>query len=125
MNEIATNGNPIHPRVAIRAQALEEINAMQRDLMLLHDEKAATERELQTAQDRVSLLIEERDRYRRDALVYRDKLVELATSMANINLMTIKATEIMQTVRELTKETPPQTEASLEAVRAAMGKSDA
>jgi len=113
---------PVHPRIAMRAQALEEVGRMQQDLMVLHDEKTALERELQTAQDRVSLLIEERNRWRHDAVVYRDKLVELATSMANINLMTIKATEIMQAVKELVKEVPAaeSEEASKAAIRKAL-----
>lgn len=85
-----------------RAQALSEITRMQEDLITANKELSIARREIDRASDRVEMLIEERDRYRSESTTYRTKLVELATAMSNIGLLTVHAQEIMQTVRELT-----------------------
>lgn len=92
-----------HPSAAAerRATALDEINKMQQDLIVAHDEAAGLKRELERAEDRIALLNEERDRYRRQAHVYRGKLIELATAVANIGLLTQTAQEVMKVTSEL------------------------
>ncbi len=100
------NNQPVHPARQARIQALAEVSRMDETIATLHDKVAQLERDLGRAEDRVSLLVEERDRYRRDAFVYRDKLVELATAQANIGLLTVKAGEIMAVVADLTKDAP-------------------
>jgi hypothetical protein len=61
--------------------------------------------ELRTAlnreQDRVTILTEAHDRWRAEALIFRTKLIELATQMASIGLLTITAQEVIKTVNEL------------------------
>jgi len=115
---------PIHPDVIAnrRATALAEINKMQQDLILAHDEIATLKRDLDRADDRLVLLNEERNKFRTEAHVFRNKLIELATQMANINLLTVKATEIMTTVNALiaADQTEEETEAEQRSAAAAV-----
>jgi len=85
-----------------RAQALAEIRSMQTELMEAHSKIDALERELARSQDTLSLVAEERKTYRDDSLLFRAKLIELATSMANIGMLTTTAQEIMMTIGPLT-----------------------
>lgn len=101
---------PLHPKIVARAQAIAEVTRMEQEIGLLHDENERLSRELNRAEDRVTMVLEERDRWRRDATVYRDHLVELATAMSNIGLMTVKAGEIMDSVKELTAQPVTGTE---------------
>lgn len=102
-----------------RAQALAEVNKMQTDLTACQAEIATLRRELDRAQDRLDMVIEERNRHRHESKVYRDKLVELSAAMSNIGLLTVSAQEIMMTVKELTAsdETPEQSAAEQESAR--------
>lgn len=101
-----------------RAQALAEISQMQTELIAAKKEVADMREDLHRAEDRVTIMIEERDRYRGESTVYRTKLVELATSMANIGLLTVKAQEIMMTVKLLTDgETQEHAEGETESAR--------
>ncbi len=105
-----------HPSAAAerRATALDEINKMQQDLILSHDNAASLKRELERAEDRCAIVTEERDRYRRHAHIYRGKLIELATAVANIGLLTVSAQEIMKTVNELITKAESPEEAATE-----------
>lgn len=100
MDEITLNG-PSRDVLDRRAAALAELTKMQSDLMTAHDDVRSMERDLAREQDRVALLIEERDRYRHEASVFRSKLIELATAMANIGLLTIQAQEILKSAQEM------------------------
>ena len=112
MNE---QNNSAQIAIERRASALAEVTKMQQDLILAHDEINSLKRDLDRVEDRVVLLTEERARYRQEAILYRTKLVELATSMANIGLLTMQAQEIMQTVKEIAAgETPQQAQAEQE-----------
>lgn len=95
-----------HPDVVAsrRATAIAEVQKMQSDLMLAHDEVATLKREAERLQDRIELILDERNKYRAEAHVFRVKLIELATQMSNINLMTVKANEITMTVNTLIAE---------------------
>jgi len=113
---IKTEPSMEHPSAAAerRATALDEINKMQQDLILAHDNVAGLKRELDHTEDRLALITEERDRYRRHAHVYRGKLIELATAVANIGLLTVSAQEIMRTVNELITKAESPEEAAAE-----------
>lgn len=106
-----------------RAQALAEVTKMQQDLIVCNDEIATLRRDLDRTEDRCTLLSEERARYRNEANMYRTKLVELATSMANIGLLTMQAQEIMMTVKEISaRETPEEVEAEQASAREMAGR---
>lgn len=95
------NATPEHPRLAAQSAALAEITQMRADLIAVHDENVMLKRQMEHQTDRVSLLMEERNTFKRSAEIYRDKLVELATQMSNIGLLTRSADEVMITVKEL------------------------
>jgi len=84
-----------------RAQALAEITTMQSELVEASSKINQLQRDLDQANDRIALLAEERRTYRDDSLLLRAKLVELSTSMANIGMLTAKATEIMTAIGPL------------------------
>jgi len=81
-----------------RAQALAEISIMEIELIDAKSRIDVLQRSLDHANDRLVLVAEERLKYRDDAFLLRAKIVELATSMANIGLLTSKATEIMTAI---------------------------
>lgn len=93
-----------------RAQALAEITKMQADLVAanatieeleteLRDTKLQMQHEVGVWQDRALIEKEERTMYRAQAMLYQRKLVELATSMADIGLLTQRAQKVMDTVQ--------------------------
>jgi chromosome segregation ATPase len=84
-----------------RAAALAHIQQMSNDLQSAHDEIGQLKADLNRADDRMVLLNDERARLRHEVKVYRNALIELATSMSNISLLTGKAVEIMQSANEL------------------------
>jgi uncharacterized coiled-coil DUF342 family protein len=92
-----------------RAAALADIQQMHDDLMLSHDTIGQLKADLNRCHDRIDLLIEDRNRHRAEALLFRSKLIELATQMSSIGLMCIKAQELMTTVEELTTKTETPT----------------
>jgi len=107
MNNITPLPAVVPPPMERRAAALADIQQMHDDLNEAHETIGQLRADLNRETDRCVMLAEERNRFRHDALVYRDKLVELATSMANIGLMTVSAQEIMRVAHELTdKDTP-------------------
>jgi len=101
MTDISVNGGENHGALDHRVAALAEVAQMHQDLISANDEIASLKREIDREQDRVSLLIGERDRYRHEATVFRSKLIELATAMANIGLLTMQAQEIMKIAQEM------------------------
>lgn len=101
-----------------RARALAEISQMQTDIVAAHKRVEDLEREQTTLNDRIVLLINDRQAYRSEAMLYRSKLIELATSMANIGLLTQEAQKIMATVKTLgSDESPEQAAAEQESAR--------
>lgn len=94
-----------------RAKALAEIQQMESELSSAHKRLDDLEAQLARADDRMVLLCDERDRYRAEANIFRARLIELATAMSNIGLLTQKAQDIMMVVNELVGEKQPaQTE---------------
>ena len=106
-----TNGNNGNTPMDRHASALANIQQLVDDLREAHEEIAQLKADLHREEDRCALLVADKDRIieenkkdRSDAVLVRDKLVELATAMTNIGLLTIPAQEIMRTVQELTKK---------------------
>jgi hypothetical protein len=85
----------------VRQSILQNIHNMERELTAQVARVAELERALQTSEDRVYILSQDRQKYLQEAKLYRGKLIELATSMANIGLLTRDAEQIMMTVKEL------------------------
>jgi uncharacterized coiled-coil DUF342 family protein len=84
----------------MQARAVQEVQAMHDRVEAQMQDIERLSRDLQKADDRIGLLVDERNRLRKESNTYRSKLVELATAMTNINLLTGAATEIMNSVRE-------------------------
>ncbi|MGY3615710.1 hypothetical protein [Bradyrhizobium sp. USDA 10063] len=83
------------------AKVVVNIQRMRDDLVATHEANDQLRVELQREQDKVEMLIEERNRWRAEALIFRSRLIELATAMSNIGLLTRCAEEIVCTVNEL------------------------
>ena len=95
-----------------QASVLADIQQMHEDFQLAREEIAQLKADLHHSEDRVSLLIAEKDnmeermtgqieKSQAETILFRDKLVELSTAMTNIGLLTITAQEIMKAVSEL------------------------
>ncbi len=106
-------GNPPFeelPRTAsIQAQAVAEVRKMYEDLAACHETIGQLKADLNREKDRVTLVAEERARYRAEANAYRALLIELSTTQTNIGLMCDKATGVMKKIDEiLASETPEE-----------------
>lgn len=84
------------------AVALAEFRKMRDDLIATHDTNDQLRADLHREQDRIAMLIEDRDYWREKATTNGRQLVELATAVANIGLLTRAAEHIILTVNELT-----------------------
>lgn len=101
MNTQAQAATPREVNIIKRGQAIAEVRSLT-DLCESQATKITElERELQIAHDRMGLLAEERGKWREDAEAYRTVLVELATDMSNIGLLTQRAQDTHQRVMEL------------------------
>lgn len=94
-----------------QAEALADIKRMHDELMLARTDIGQLKADLNREHDRVDMIVEERDRHRRDALTFRKLLIELSVQMTNIGLLTVKAQEIAKTVADLDAAETPPTEA--------------
>lgn len=94
-----------------QAEALAVVTNMREELHAAHSTIEQLKADLHICRENTSRIDEERRRYRAEALVFRSKLIQLATTLANVHLATQSAAEIMRTVEELTThaETPTQT----------------
>lgn len=86
-----------------RAAVIADVKQMHDDFIALQQEIGQLRADLNRERDRVAMMIEERDRYRSEAMLFRNLLIELATQQTNIGLLTVKAQEIMRTVNDLDK----------------------
>jgi len=96
---------PIPPPTAHErrlAEALADVTATHEELRLASDTIAQLRADLAHCQNRIVMIEEERVRYRSEALIFRSKLIELATAMSNISLLCGKAVEVMTVVNDLT-----------------------
>lgn len=104
---------PIDPRDAARASAMAEITQMKQDLELCHETIRQLRADVHHLEDRNTLLVDERNRLRQEANIYRTACVELATAQANIGLLTSRAADITARVTELIERvdgTEPQSD---------------
>lgn len=101
MNTQAKTIDPREVAIAKRGQAIAEVRSLTELCENQAERIAELSRELQIAQDRTALLAEERGKWREDAEAYRTVLVELATDMSNIGLLTQRAQDTHQRVMEL------------------------
>jgi len=91
-----------------RVAALARVNQMHDDLVQAQMIISQLRVDLGREHDRVMLTLEERDRYRHEAVRLRKLLIELATQMSNIGLLTRKADEVVNVVNEMdAAPTPP------------------
>ncbi|MGY2987664.1 hypothetical protein [Bradyrhizobium sp. USDA 4508] len=100
LSEVSSHG-PLERAATI----LTELEQMRDELVSTHETNDQLRVSLHREEDRVALLVEERDRWRAEALIFRSRLIELATAMANIGLLTRSAQEIVLTVNELNNAT--------------------
>ena len=94
-----------------RVAALAQVTQMHDDLVDANATIAQLRIDLGREQDRVTLMVEERDRYRHESIKLRKLLVELATQMANIGILTRKAEECVIVINELDSSPTPDTAA--------------
>lgn len=111
-----TNITPHQTRSDLYAEALALVNGMKEELASCHTEIGQLKADLHRSEDRCEMLDEERRRHRAESLVFRTKLIELATVQSNIGLMTTTANSIMSTVHELTTEAETPTIEVLDAM---------
>ncbi|KRR21314.1 hypothetical protein CQ14_06605 [Bradyrhizobium lablabi] len=109
LSEIPSNGS-----LDRHAAILADIQKMRDELVSTHDTNDQLRADLHREEDRVALLVQERDRWRTEALIFRSRLIELATAMANIGLLTRSAQEIVLTVNELNNATSSEALGKLE-----------
>src|SRR6187431_3623819 len=84
-----------------RVAALARVNQMHDDLINANAVINQLRVDLNREHDRVTLTLEERDRYRHEAVRMRKLLIELTTQMANIGLLTRKAEECVSIISEM------------------------
>ena len=83
-----------------QAAALANIQQTWDELTAARDEIAQLKADLNREQDRIVLLVEERDFYRKEYLRVEGKLVEMATVISNIGLLSIAAQDLIQNIKE-------------------------
>lgn len=90
--------------VDARAQAVADVQQLHLDFKSAQEEIAQLKADLNRERDRVTILTDERVRFRAESNIYRTKLIELATAMGNIGLLTGQAQTIMLATNELLNE---------------------
>jgi hypothetical protein len=99
------NITALAPRAPIdidrRAAALADVHQMHDELTDAQAVVLQLRADLHREEDRCAMIVEERDRYRTESARFRKLLIELATQLSNIGLMTTKAQEIVRLVDDL------------------------
>jgi len=83
------------------ADALVQVNKMHNDL---NDANAAIQQlraDLHREQDRVAMMVEERDRYRHESVRFRKLLIQQSTKMVNAALILEAAKDTLMEVEEI------------------------
>lgn len=89
------------------AEAIAQVSKMRDTIVAQNDVIAGLYRDLQTERDRVHLLIEERARWRADALACRTFVVKLATILEHVNTATVGCKAILDDMAQMdSAETP-------------------
>lgn len=103
-----------------QAEALAVVTTMRDEL---HDAYAMIDQlktDLHICRENSNRIDEERRRYRAEALVFRSKLIQLATTLANVHLATQSAADILKTVEDLTTHAETPTDSVLKSMEATL-----
>jgi hypothetical protein len=101
MNTVTTiEAAPVNTPLDRHANALANIQKMIDDLQEAREEIAQLKTDLHREVDRSVLLNEEREYYRKMALRLQGEKTELATDLANIGLLTMKAQDMVKNLKE-------------------------
>ena len=108
MNQIARIPLP-HNDLDRHAAALSDIKDMHDQLTDALATIGQLRADLHREQDRVTMLVEERDKYRADADLLRNQLLKMCTTVVNMGLLAREAEAVLMTVDERATETvkPP------------------
>lgn len=82
------------------AAAVAEVNGMRDEVERCHGEIAQLKADLHREEDRCSMLLDERNRLRKEVRIYHDAVIKLATAQANIGLLTTEAQTMLITITE-------------------------
>jgi len=82
------------------ANALANIQQMIDDLRDERAKNAELNADIKQWMDRTALMVEERDYFRKQTAKYQKRSVELATVVANIGLLSVKAQEMILNIEE-------------------------
>ena len=103
--------------VSRRAEALAKVQEMHDQLTEAHAKIALLEADLNREHDRVVMVVEERDRYRHEAVRFRELNKELATCQTNARLILQRAEDVLLTIAE-SDAAPTPTSAAIDALEA-------
>ena len=84
-----------------RAAALAEVNHMNESLAAAMDHIAQLKADLHREEDRVVMMVEERDRYRNESIRFRKLLIVLSTKMVNASLLMDLAKDVLVEIEEI------------------------
>jgi predicted RecB family endonuclease len=91
-----------------RAAALAEVNYMNDALITARETIEQLKADLHREEDRVVMMVEERDRYRHESIRFRKLLIQLATKMVNATLLMEEAKDTLTVIDEIDEApTPP------------------
>jgi len=84
-----------------RAAALAEVNYMNDSLIAAKDTIEQLKADLHREEDRVVMMVEERDRYRNESIRFRKLLIVLSTKMVNASLLMDTAKDVLTEIEEI------------------------
>jgi hypothetical protein len=84
-----------------RAAALAEVSHMNDALIIALGRIEQLKADLHREEDRVVMMVEERDRYRHESIRFRKLLITLATKMSNAALLMEEAKDVLTTIDEI------------------------
>ena len=84
-----------------RAAALAEVNHMNDALIAAKETIEQLKADLHREEDRVVMMVEERDRYRHESIRFRKLLIVLSTKMVNASLLMDTAKDVLTEIEEI------------------------
>ena len=84
-----------------RALALAEVNFMNESLIKAKETIEQLKADLHREEDRVVMMVEERDRYRNESIRFRKLLIVLSTKMVNASLLMDAAKDVLTEIEEI------------------------
>jgi len=107
VTQLAKVISPFETELERRASAIADVQQMHADLRKALEIANSLKAENALLSAKLEDVTRDRDRERRDGRMWRDQCLELATCVANIGLLTVKAQEVVATVREITERDEP------------------